>query len=118
MSAQPTLDITLLGREYSVACPPEERESLLAAASLVDAKMAEIAARTKGTGERLAMMTALNLAHELLASKSAREAAPAAVAEVAAADTFAAFDRQDFARRIAAIEARLDAAMADQEKLF
>ena len=117
MSAQPTLDITLLGREYSVACPPEERESLLAAASLVDAKMAEIAVRTKGSGERLAMMTALNLAHDLLASKSAREAVPAAVVEVAD-DAFAAFDRQDFARRIAAIEARLDAAMADQEKLF
>jgi len=114
MSAHPTLDITLLGREYRVACPPEERESLLAAVALVDAKMAEIAAQTKSTGERLATMTALNLAHELLASKSA----PEAVAEAAADSTFDAFDRQEFTRRIGAIEARLDAAMAEQEKLF
>lgn len=114
MSAHPTLDITLLGREYRVACLPEERESLLAAVALVDAKMAEIAAQTKSTGERLATMTALNLAHELLASK----AAPEAVAEAAADSTFDTFDRQEFTRRIGAIEARLDAAMAEQEKLF
>jgi len=118
MSAHSTLDITLLGREYRVACPPEERESLLAAVTLVDAKMAEIAAQTKSTGERLATMTALNLAHELLASKSAREAAPEVAAAPAADNTFAAFDRQEFARRIGAIEARLDAAMAEQEKLL
>jgi cell division protein ZapA len=114
MSAHPTLDITLLGREYRVACPPEERESLLAAVALVDAKMTEIATQTKSTGERLATMTALNLAHELLAAK----AAPEAVAEAAVDSTFDAFDRQEFTRRIGAIEARLDAAMAEQEKLF
>ena len=114
MSVQSSLDITLLGREYRVACPPEERESLLAAVAYVDVKMAEIAAKTKSTGERLAVMTALNLAHELLVPKPASEAASAPSAE----SSFDAFDRQEFARRIDAIEARLDAAMAEQNKLF
>ena len=114
MNIQSSLDITLLGREYRVACPPEERESLLAAVAYVDVKMADIAAKTKSTGERLAVMTALNLAHELLVPKAVPQAASAASAD----STFEAFDRQDFARRIDAIEARLDAAMAEQDKLF
>lgn len=107
---QSTLDVTLLGREYRVACPPEEREGLLAAVAYVDAKMTEIAAKTKSSGERLAVMTALNIAHELLAPASAPEAVPEAATD--------SFDTQDFARRIDSLNARLDAAMAEQDKLF
>ena len=107
---QATLDITLLGREFRVACLPEERESLLAAVAYVDAKMTEIAAKTKSSGERLAVMTALNIAHELLAPKPA----PEVVVEPAADN----FDTQEFTRRIKSIKARLDAAMAEQDKLF
>ena len=114
MSAQPTLDVTLLGREYRVACPPDERQGLLAAVAYVDAKMTELAAKTKSGGERLAVMTALNLAHELLAAKSAPQQAPNPAPEQAT-DNFAA---QEIARRIESIKARLDAAMADQDKLF
>lgn len=114
MNIQSSLDITLLGREYRVACPPEERESLLAAVAYVDVKMKDIAAKTKSTGERLAVMTALNLAHELLVPKGAPEGASAPSAN----STFDAFDRQEIARRIDAIEARMDAAMAEQDKLF
>ena len=108
-----TLAISLLGREYHVACAPDEREALLRAVAYLDARMGEISNKTKSTGERLAVMTALNLAHELLAPKEAADAAQAAVEKGADA-----FDRQEFARRIEAIEARLDAAMAEQEKLF
>ena len=61
-----TLDIVLMGREYRVACTPDEREALQGAVAFVDEKMREIGAKTKSTGERLAVMTALNLAHELL----------------------------------------------------
>ena len=114
MNTPSSLDITLLGREYRVACPPEERESLLAAVAYVDVKMAEIATKTKSTGERLAVMTALNLAHDLLVPK----APPEELSPAAANSSFDAFDRQEFARRIDAIEARLDAAMAEQDKLF
>jgi len=97
-----TLDIKLLGKDYRVACPPEERESLQAAVELLDERMGEMATKSKSTGERLAVMTALNLAHELLSQKNPG----------------AGVDRYDLKRRISAMEARLDEALAQQEKLF
>ena len=39
------LDVKIMGREYRVACTPEERDALLAAVDLVDGKMREIAQR-------------------------------------------------------------------------
>ena len=115
--ATTTLDITLLGREYRVSCAPDERDSLLRAVEFLSTKMSELSAKTKSTGERLAVMTALNLAHELLVMK---ESGPAAEATQSAGGEAPdpAFDSQDFARRIDSIAARLDAAMAEQEKLF
>ncbi|MBI5923048.1 MAG: cell division protein ZapA [Betaproteobacteria bacterium] len=113
MKKTPTLDIKLHGREYSVACSAEERDALLAAAAHVGAKMEEIAGKTKSTGERLAVMTALNLAHELLA-KPAENATPQPVELTPAAS----FDSEELTRRIGAMVARLDAAMAPQDKLF
>ncbi len=61
------LDITLLGKEYRVACPPEQRAALLDAAAYVDGKMRDIAEKTKSNlAERIAVMAALNIAHEHL----------------------------------------------------
>jgi cell division protein ZapA len=100
-----TLEITLHGRQYLVACSAEERAALREAADLLDLKMAEIAKKTSSTGERLAVMTALNLAHELLAMRH-----QPGVSE--------AFDRQAIARRIESIEARLDAALGEQQDLL
>ena len=55
-----SLDVKIMGREYRVACSPEEREALLAAVDLVDGKMRDIAQRTKNTiAERVAVMAAL-----------------------------------------------------------
>lgn len=116
-SANTTLDITLLGREYRVTCPVGERESLQRAVEFLSAKMSELGAKTKSTGERLAVMTALNLAHELLAPKEDANAAEEPKSPPLKGD-HPAFDRQEFARRIDSIAARLDAAMAEQEKLF
>lgn len=96
-----TLDIVLMGREYRVACAPEEREALQSAVVLVDEKMRELGEKTKSSGERLAVMTALNLAHELLSIKLP-----------------GGFDMQELRRRIGAMQARLDEAMASQEQLF
>jgi len=107
----PTLDIKLQGRAYSVACPDEEREALQDAASYLDAKMTESAAKTRSTGERLAVMVALNLAHELLALKKT----PVGKASAGGADSF---DTSDLKRRIRAMEARLDEALSQQEGLF
>lgn len=102
MSAVNTLDIKLHGKEFRVACTPADKEDLLAVAAFLDWKMAEIAKQTKSSGERLAVMTALNLAHELINIKE-----PAA-----------SIDAKDVRRRIADMEARLDAALAPQEQLF
>jgi cell division protein ZapA len=103
-----TLDIKIQGREYRVACAPEELASLQAAAELLDGRMNDIAKATKSTGERLAVMTALNLAHEL---DSARQGATTTPADQAV-------DAEESRRRIKAIEARLDEVLALQEKLF
>lgn len=106
-----TLDIKIQGREYRVACPPEEVDSLQAAADLLNARMGEIAKATKSTGERLAVMTALNLANELnLAASAPGRAAPP--------PSESSIDADEVLRRIKAIEARLDEALAPQEKLF
>lgn len=96
-----TLDIVLMGREYRVACAPGEREALQSAVAYVDEKMRDLAEKTKSTGDRLAVMTALNIAHELLSIKLP-----------------GGFDLLEFRRRIGAMQARLDTAMASQEKLF
>jgi len=61
------LDVKIMGREYRVACMPEERDALLAAVDMVDGKMRDIAQRTRSTiAERVAVMAALNIAHEHL----------------------------------------------------
>ncbi len=118
MSSHSTVDISLQGREYRVACAPEERDALLAAVALVETKMSEIASRTKGTGERLAVMTALNMAHELLSRKdeaSGVASGSAAAAVAAVATNPADFDKSEIGRRIESMVARLDAAMAQRQ---
>ena len=63
------IDVAILGREYRVACPPGEQEALLAAVAYVDRKMQDIAAKSKtAAAERVAVMAALNIAHELLSA--------------------------------------------------
>lgn len=59
--------VTILGKEFMVACPENEREALRSAATYLDKKMREIqvSGRVLGT-ERTAIMAALNIAHELL----------------------------------------------------
>jgi len=97
-----TLDVTLLGRSYRVACEDGEREALLQAVAYLDGKMNDIKAAGKVAGsERIAVMAALNIAHELLSTKLG-----------------GGFDIGMAKRRIAAIEAQLDSALAGQEKLF
>lgn len=109
MSAEPNfLDVNIMGREYRVACTPEEREALLASVELVDSKMREIAQRTKNTiAERVAVMAALNIAHEHLAAASG-----------APAKEFAeAVDTSETKRRIDGMGARLDSVLAPQQRL-
>ncbi|MDP2809862.1 MAG: cell division protein ZapA [Rhodocyclaceae bacterium] len=101
-----TLEVKLLGKEYRVACEPAEREALLAAVAFLDGRLKEIGEKTRGSGERLAVMAALNLAHEFLAAKNTP------------ADVAAALESESIQRRINFIEAKLDESLAQHEQLF
>jgi cell division protein ZapA len=97
-----TIEVSLLGRSYKVACTEAERDGLMRAVAYLDAKMGEIKKSGKVNGtDRIAVMAALNIAHELLSIRLGGD-----------------FDVGQAKRRIASIEARLDAALAQQEKLF
>ncbi len=65
------LDVTLFGREYRLACPPEQQDALRQAVALVDAKMQEVASKGRQvSAERAAIMAAISLAHESLATRN------------------------------------------------
>lgn len=58
--------VTILDKDYQIACPPEEREALHAAAAELDQRMRAIRNTGSVIGlERIAVMAALNLCHEL-----------------------------------------------------
>lgn len=62
-----TLTIRILDRDYQVACPDGERENLLASAEYLNQRMNAIRKKGKTLGvERIAVMTALNMARELM----------------------------------------------------
>lgn len=65
------VDVTILGREYSLVCAASERESLLAAVRHADRLMGSIHASGKISGnERIAVMAAIAIAGELLTMKA------------------------------------------------
>lgn len=97
-----TLDIKILDRELRVACPEEERGELLDAVAYLDRKMREIRDAGKiASVERIAIMAALNIAHELLSVKVGK-----------------GVDLADFKRRMTSMETAIDAALAEQDQLF
>lgn len=66
------LTVTILGREYRVACRPQERDELLACAQYVDRKMAGVRDSGKVLGaDRVAVLVALQLAQELFGMRNA-----------------------------------------------
>lgn len=68
------VNVKILDREFTVGVEPDERESLMAAAHLLDARMREIRGSNRMAAlDRVAVLTALNLAHELLQLKQAAE---------------------------------------------
>jgi cell division protein ZapA len=70
-----TVNVNILDRDYQVACKPEERDALLNSARYLNDKMREIKASGSVIGvERIAVMAALNMAHELLQEGSERGA--------------------------------------------
>jgi len=84
-----------------VACPEDEQKGLLEAVDYLNKKMSEIRDHGKIIGlERIAIMAALNIAHELLSTK------------------VGGFDIAALKRRMENMETMLDQAMNDQSKLF
>ncbi len=107
------LDITLLGKEYRVACPPDERNALLVAVAYVDEKMHDIAEKTKSNiSERIAVMAALNIAHEHLSQKH-----PVSDSLLTSGSE-TGVDIGNVRRRISDMEAKLEAVLAPQDKLI
>jgi cell division protein ZapA len=95
MSEIKGVDVSIMGRNFTVSCTDEERPGLINAVNFLDKKMRDIRDSGKVIGvERIAIMTALNLAHELLNSKSG------------------VVDVGDIKRRIAIMQDQIDQACA------
>lgn len=66
-AANEPVALRLIDREFLIACAPQEREGLLEAAGLLDRKMRELRANAKAPSfERLAVLAAISMTHELL----------------------------------------------------
>jgi cell division protein ZapA len=98
------ISISLLGREFRVACPEGEEKQLLASVDYLNRKLREVRDTGKVVGnERIAIMAALNIAHELLSNRPGG----------------ASFDAGAFRGRIEAMQETVESALAaDQENLF
>jgi cell division protein ZapA len=101
-NATKTLEVKILDRELRIACPEEERGELLDAVAYLDKRMREIRDAGKiASVERIALMAALNITHELLGMKVGR-----------------GIDLSDFKRRMNTMQAAIDQALAEQDTLF
>lgn len=59
--------VNILGKEYQIACPEEEKEALVSSAQLLHNNMEQIRSTGKVVGlDRIAVMAALNIAHDLI----------------------------------------------------
>ncbi|MFT5082303.1 MAG: cell division protein ZapA [Lentisphaeria bacterium] len=80
MSESPTVYVNILDKDYQVACPPDEKPALNRAALELDKRMRAIRSSGAIMGlERIAIMSALNLCHELQLTRTNGAEAPASV---------------------------------------
>lgn len=101
--------LTILNKSYRVNCPPEERNALMESARFLDERMYRIQSRGSNLDrEQIAVMVALNIAHELLGKKTG--AAPSATEPPAAAPP--ALDEN----RIAELEDKLERVLTGGEQ--
>lgn len=103
------VDVSILGRDYKVACKESERAELMQAVALLDARMREIRDAGKVAAvDRIAVMAALNLANELLRTRAGGAMKSAS----------APIDDGRAQRRIQAMQSAIDQVMAGQDKLI
>lgn len=108
-----TLDVSLLGHNYKVACKPGEEAELMDAVAFLDARMQEIREHSKTSStERIAVMAALNLAHDFRRGRHKGSAG----ANAKGGST--GIDAPEAQRRIASMRSAIDQALAGQEKLL
>ncbi len=82
-ASRPTTEITLLERQYVIACPPDEQDKLERAARYLDRAMQGIHAQGKVVDrEKVAIMAALNITHELLETLDERRAGEQSLGEL------------------------------------
>ena len=100
MSEATPVAVNILDREFLIGCTAEERAGLIAAAGYLDGKMREVrgSSRTQGV-DRIAVMAALNIAHELLQARQNNES-----------------DSGALAQHLQAMRTKLDAALAPRLK--
>lgn len=96
------LDVTIMGREFRIACPEYEQQALLESVDYLDKRMREIRDGGKVIGiERIAIMAALNITHDFLRKGSGGSLEP-----------------HQIRRRISDMQAQIEQAIADQNELF
>lgn len=96
------LDVTIMGREFRIACKEEERQQLLDAVAFLEKRMREVKETGKVVGtERIALIAALQIAHELLSTRVSGK-----------------FDLGEIRRRINSMQETLDRALSEQDELF
>jgi cell division protein ZapA len=93
--------VRILDKEYRVGCEPHEQEGLIESARMLDHRMREIrqTGRVIGT-DRIAVMAALNIAHELIQHQQAKGRTD-----------------EDAGRRLGALQERIADALAVQRQL-
>ena len=102
--------INVMGREFRVAAPGGEERQLVASVEFLNKKMREIRDTGKVVGnERIAIMAALNIAHEFLQSQAGGKGAKSVHSDV---------DTGLVRRKMEEFEGIIEKALADQEKLF
>jgi cell division protein ZapA len=106
VSDKGAITISLLGREFRVGCPEGEEKQLMASVDFLNRKLKEVRDTGKVVGnERIAIMAALNIAHEMMSNPGKASAG--------------AVDGAAIKRRILAMQETLDTALAaDQDNLF
>ena len=101
-----TIDVTIMGQSYRLACKEGEELALKQAVAYLDERMCAIrdAGKVKGT-DRIAVMAALGMVADYLGSRSVE-------------GPFASMSVSDMRQKINAMHAVLDTALAPQERLF
>lgn len=117
--------INVMGREFRVAAPQGEERQLVASVELLNKKMKELRDSGKVIGnERIAIMAALNIAHDylqLLVSGGAPAHADHAVnggAISSQKNPNNSVDEEYVRRRMELLETVIEKAISEQEKLF